>query len=497
MAAGQLEREIRLEIGDSFALAVVGGDEDAGAAIHELPRTELIARYYDTDDLRLARWEASIWFRHGDGWTVELARGLQQGVLERGVVAFPGDHDTIPAEVVALVAGFTRGAPLLEVATLTTQRHPSKVVGNDGRELAELVDDRVLVHRPGADDRHFRMLGVEPSAEAAPGAVEALVGRIEEAGARRTTKSKIEVAIGGTDPIVGELPMPDVGTAPTAREVVVAAITGATRQLVLNLPGVRLDTDPEHLHKARVAVRRLRSDLGTFRPLLDDGWVPELRNELRWLGGELGEVRDLDVLIPTLEDVAAEHPVMEAGDVEAVIDIFHRLRDERRRTMLAALESPRAAAVIDRLITVSRDPRTAPQADDPADEMLPGLARKPWRRLRRDVDALGASSTDADLHQIRIAAKRARYAAEAVAPASGAPAREFARAMTDIQDCLGELNDAIVIGAHLREAAQRDPRVAFAAGQLASLLGVRAEHTRRDFRRVWRKSSRKQLRAWW
>lgn len=497
MSAEGLEREIKLCVDEEYELPAVDRLTGGGVSVRELPTRELTAVYYDTADHRLARWGCSLRFRSDDGWTVKLASGVDQGVLARAEINFPGTDDAVPTDAVALVSGFTRGSPLAPAATVVTTRHPVELADGDGRELAELVDDHVVVNRPGEDEWRFRMLEVELAETTAPGDVDRLIGELVNAGATPTTRSKIEIALGKAHPTGDELPVPDVGSAPTAREVIVASITGATRQLVTNLPDVRLDTGPENVHQARVAVRRLRSDLGTFRPLLDDSWVPELRDELRWLGGVLGEVRDLDVLIPTLEDVAEAHPVMEPADLQAVVDHFHRSRAERRRRMLAALDSERATALVDRLIAVSRNPHTAPQADDPADELLPGLARKPWRRLRRAVDSLSASSTDQDLHRIRIHAKRARYAAEAVAPASGKPARRFAKAMTDIQDCLGELNDAIVIGGHLREAARADPTLAFPAGQLASLLGVRAEHTRKDFRRVWRRASRKQLRGWW
>ena len=59
-----------------------------------------------------------------------------------------------------------------------------------------------------------------------------------------------------------------------------------------------------------MAVRRLRALLRAARPMIDRGWADELRDELRWLGAALGEVRDLDVLLEHLEDEAAE---LEAG----------------------------------------------------------------------------------------------------------------------------------------------------------------------------------------
>ena len=71
-------------------------------------------------------------------------------------------------------------------------------------------------------------------------------------------------------------------------------------ELIAHDPGTRLGDDPEELHQARVATRRLRAVLRAARPLLDPGWTESLRAELSWLGGALGPVRDLDVLLDHL-----------------------------------------------------------------------------------------------------------------------------------------------------------------------------------------------------
>ena len=68
------------------------------------------------------------------------------------------------------------------------------------------------------------------------------------------------------------------------------------RALRAHEAGARAGRDPEHLHEMRVAVRRLRAILRASRALFDPAWVDRLRDELDWLGGRLGLVRDLDVL---------------------------------------------------------------------------------------------------------------------------------------------------------------------------------------------------------
>src|SRR5205085_4015870 len=82
----------------------------------------------------------------------------------------------------------------------------------------------------------------------------------------------------------------------TAGEVVRHAIALSVASLMRHDPGVRLGDDPEDVHRARVATRRLRSQFRTFRTLLDTEWANALREDLRWLGTGLGGVRDRQVM---------------------------------------------------------------------------------------------------------------------------------------------------------------------------------------------------------
>ena len=112
--------------------------------------------------------------------------------------------------------------------------------------------------------------------------------------------------------------------------------------------------------------------------------------------------------------------------------------------------------------------------------MLPDLARKPWRHLRRDVEALAEDPPDEQLHAVRIRAKRARYAAEAVAPALGPAVRDFAKAVAKLQDVLGDHQDAVVATQWLRDVAHDtdSPDEEFVAGMLAGFLRPIERETR-------------------
>jgi len=140
----------------------------------------------------------------------------------------------------------------------------------------------------------------------------------------------------------------------------------------------------------------------------------------------------------------------------------------------------------------------APERDDVDDVELEKLVRKPWKRLRDAVDALEEDPADEELHEVRIRAKRARYAAEAVAPAVGRDAKRFAKRITDVQDVLGEHQDSVVAEQWLRaqlDSSSRGPML-FVAGELAAIERAAGRAARNHFPAVWRRARRKHLREW-
>ena len=148
--------------------------------------------------------------------------------------------------------------------------------------------------------------------------------------------------------------------------------------------------------------------------------------------------------------------------------------------------------LFERLVDASVDPATGPRADRPAREVMPKLVRKRWKRLDRAVGRLGRHPAQAELHTVRILAKRVRYATEAVAPAAGKQARKFAKDAARIQDALGELNDAAVTGAWLTEIAERlDGPAGFAAGRMAQQLIVDARTQDKRWRTAHRSMTKR------
>jgi CHAD domain-containing protein len=259
-------------------------------------------------------------------------------------------------------------------------------------------------------------------------------------------------------------------------------------------PGVRLGDDPEDVHRARVATRRLRSQLRTFGTLLDTEWANALREDLRWLGSGLGSVRDRQVMAQRFRSrttALAEDDALTVADLSAELQAES---EEARGRLVLDMRSDRYIDLIERLVEASRAPALMADGQQRAELVIAKLARSDWKPLRKGVAALPDQPADAELHRIRILAKRLRYAAEAAEPVAGKIATRSAEAAAALQDVLGDHQDSVTAQQWLREAG-RGPR-AFVAGELTALERETAAHDRTAWHNVWKKLDRKRLRRW-
>ncbi|HMG26365.1 MAG TPA: CYTH and CHAD domain-containing protein [Acidimicrobiia bacterium] len=456
--------------------------------------------YHDTPDLRLARAGATLLYRGDDGWVVTLGRGgADDPGRPKHEHRFDGEAGNPPAAALELVRALVRTSKVGPVARLRTRRRPVELHDRSGKTLGQVLDDEVTVLAGGRVAARFREVELEVDDAAPEGLVDALHTRLRAAGAGPPDPSpQIVRALGWR-----ALEPPDVaavhrlGPSPPAADVIRNALAASVARLVAHDPGVRLGDDPEDVHQARVATRRLRSDLRTFRDLLDADWAQSLRRDLKGIAHELGAVRDTEVLLDRLRAHAERLPPADQAPAKKIVQRLLQRWDEARAELRDALESARYAELLDRLVEAAQEPALLPDADAPATDLLPPLVREPWGRLRATVDELPEDPPDAQLHEVRIEAKRCRYAAEAVAPAIGKRARAFAKAIADLQDVLGEHQDAVVAEAWLREVASAAiGREVFVAGQLASLERLEIDRTRKAWGEVWQAASKKKLRQW-
>jgi CHAD domain-containing protein len=502
------EREVKLAAWGGFALPALD-DVAPDVTVEALKAKKLDATYYDTRDLRLARAGVSLRHRVGDDppWTVKLPDDDSGPAMNRREIPFEGAAGAIPAPAAALVRAYARAEALVPVARLKTER--SRVgLSVDGTAVAEIADDEVSVYHGRRLASRFREIEVEVEDSAPDGLLPAVVERLRAAGAGAPDKTpKVVRALGprALEPLPGAVTSVVPGS--TIGEVVQAAVANALARIVGHDPGVRLGDDPEDVHQARVGTRRLRSDLRTFRPLLEPEWVAGLREEAGWFAGLLGEVRDTEVLMERLEHQAATLPKEDGEAAAPVIARLGRERESARERLLEAMDGSRYVALLDRLTEAAQEPRFAdPGADggkaagpgQRAADALPPLVSRPWRRLNKAVRALPETPADQELHAVRILAKHTRYAAEAAAGVIGKPATAFAKQIAAVQTVLGDHQDACVTEAWLRRAAgkTRSTREAMLIGQLIGLQRAEARAKRAEWAEVWRRASDRALRGW-
>ena len=448
-----------------------------GVTLGEPEVHELVAVYYDTADLRLAADRVALRRRtggHDAGWHVKR----YQGGSDRDEVQLPPSRSAaVPAAVGAEVRAVTRGGALRPTVRMTTRRTEWPLLDADGKVLALVADDDVrtdLIADPAAGQQ-WREVEVE-LVDGDRALLKKVDKRLRKAGAiPAAAPAKIARALDGrwpdTDPVAG----PEGSAA-----AIVGAYVRAQRDTLVDFdPRVRRD-EPDAVHKMRVATRRLRSTLRTFRPLWDRSAADDLRSELGWLADVLGKVRDAEVLEARLRGELDAVPVeLVLGPVaDRLLGGLAAQAARDRRALVTALNGKRYAALLDDLDELLAAAPTE-RGLRPAETYVPHRVR--WAVGK--VDALldtaeaaepgalplpGVLDRDTALHEARKAAKRARYAAEAAAPVGGPGAAALATALEGVQELLGDQHDSVVTRDLLRTTGLR----AHAAGENAFTYGL-------------------------
>ena len=326
----------------------------------------------------------------------------------------------------------------------------------NGTAVGVVDDDEVSVEAGIGKGQRFREVEVEIHPEAPEELLSAVVDAYVGAGATvGEPRPKLAQTLGASVGEPPELAPVDLDDPPTLGQLVRSALTDHVRRIVEHDPVIRLDLDVEGVHQMRVATRRLRADLRTFRPVLDREWSEPLRDEAKWLGRALGRVRDADVMLASMRERRDELPERDRHGADRLVARLESDREAALATMQNVLDGRRYRLLLDALVEAAHEPRFADDTEpgEDATDVVPKLAAKPWKKLRKEVRQLDDDPADAELHQVRIRAKRARYASEAAAIAVGRQAEELADRLADLQDVLGELQDAVVAEDWLRRAA--------------------------------------------
>ena len=434
MVDTQEERELKFDVPDRFQLPPVEDlAKSAGNRASARSSTvELASTYFDTPDRALLRHRVTLRRREGDtdtGWHLKVPHENARTELR---LPLDGASE-VPGELSGLVAGLTLGAPLQPIASVRTTRHLTGIYDDRDALLAEIADDSVHGATFGASTQLSEWREIE--VELGDGD-EKLLGRLAKrllaAGARESgSGSKLARTVGA-----------EAAVHPARDEPTQLLVDYLEEQFqVISAGDVALRRGQEPVHKTRVAVRRLRSILRVFGDLFPDD-LAEFDTELSWYQNTLGDVRDRQVQRPRLAAaVSALPPELVLGPVAADLDQTLLVEQLHARKELArALDSERYLAMLRRIRELADDPPT-PQETQVADLVAAADAahKKAATRLKR-----GAKAKDAELlHRARKAAKRARYAAELVAPAIGKRADRRVERLKDLQDVLGEHQDSV------------------------------------------------------
>jgi len=489
MAMEPLEVELKLEI-DAADAGRVAGAPVLAALTGETQ--DLLSTYFDTPDEDLRRKGFGLRIRRSGRKRVQTVKA--EGEAAAGLFVRPewecavkGDRPVLDAQAGPLADLFAPEvlatlAPLFETRVTRTVFAP--VIEGAMIELALDVGEAV------AGPRRVALSEVELELKSgSPRALFDLARQLDEhVPLRLGVRSKSEAGYGlagdGRPRAVKAEPVA-LDRAGDARDAFTAIAHNCIRQFRLNEGGVMAKGGAGSIHQARVGLRRLRSAFSLFKPLLaGDARAGLLQLELKWLAAELGEVRNLDVLIPRMSEGARVQ--LEVARERALEHV--RVALASARTRLLMIDLAEWLAIGDWRIDPADPALAARPAPDFAADVL-DLHRRRIKKRGRHLVKLD----DAHRHGVRIEGKKLRYAAEffgALYPGKKARRRHkaFLSAIEDLQDALGELNDFVTGPEVLARLGVEETLPALGKRQEREMLEGAADslETLLDVKRFWR-----------
>ncbi len=461
---------------------------DGVASVDQAEPVDLVATYFDTEDLALTKAGVSLRRRTGGsdaGWHLKVPAG--EG---RDEIGWPLGRSarTVPVALRRSVQAWTFGLPLAAVANIETHRATSRLLAADGAVLAEVADDRVVgtPRHDGAAPVVWR----EWEVELVDGDRELLtaVGSILEGNGVHQSSYGRKI-----DRVLALDPVPEPPDPRTAAGLLQRRLVDQLALLRLHDSGIRRRV-PDSVHQFRVTCRRLRGALATFRPVLGRAVTEPIRDDLRWVARTLSDARDAEVMHARLRELLEEEPVV-VGPVRRRLQRTYRAQErdgmQRGDELLA---SDRYFSLLHALDALTADPPWTERRNDDARKLARRRLRKERRRVQGRVDVaealaeVGGEAHDAAMHRVRKGVKRYRYALEAAAPVIGEDADRLRDQAKSLSQVLGERQDTTVTRADLLEmarAATDEGESAFTYGRLHARESTRAENLDRDFERDW------------
>jgi triphosphatase len=428
---------------------------------HRAVVSELDAIYFDTDQLELQSQGIALRLRQaGTRWvqTVKTRGQSVGGLHQRTEWEYPSDGIHLNFDAITHVdlrnqlTVLHQADALKPIFRTRFRRWARLLVLPDGSQIELAVDHGSI--EAGKKQDTISEIELELKAGRPEVLFDVALGFMPDIALQIEIRSKAER---GYVLFTGEEASPrrmQVGNIPRSTEPAEACalfIETALEQLQRNWAGAIIGSDPEFIHQARVALRRLRATFGVFRSVIPHETALPLRNGLRSLMSELGPARDWDVfLTETLPALKAAMP-QEPG-LTWLTRAAQDAREQAQRAAASALqakEMPTLLLQLGRLAchlrapVINEDQITRPPKKKPLPEFARSVLRK--RAKQADVDAASLAQLDIEArHAWRITLKKLRYSGDFLAPVFGRKdrTRRWIDALSSLQDILGSLNDA-------------------------------------------------------
>jgi inorganic triphosphatase YgiF len=468
------EVELKLELTPDAAGRVLEHPVVRTLAVGPAEVHELHSVYFDTRDLALANDGIALRLRRpGDSQgrqlqTVKFGDGGSAGLFSRGEVEdeVAGErpdpaairNDAVRARLLEVLAGQP-----LEPVFETEMRRTHLQLRDDAAEWSLDLDEGEV--RAGFAREPIHELELELHSGRASRLYEVALALSESVPLWPGTRSKAERGHAlrtGERPAPTRARVPELSRDATLAEAMHRIALSCLTQISANTVPAWEGIDPEGVHQMRVGVRRMRSLFSALRPVLPAREMRPLRTQLRWLAGQLGEVRDLDVFI---DDLLLPLFRLRGNDaaLKRLLDEALALREERRLALRKALRSRRHTRLVLQLGGwIARSAERAATLDElptPLSERANAFSDVVLERLHRKTEKLASkvlSGPPAARHDLRIALKKQRYACEFFRTLYGAKdAKRYLRRLSRLQDLLGALNDVDTAGRVLQELLER------------------------------------------
>jgi triphosphatase len=506
-----MEIELKLVLpGQGEEEAVVAYLRGKGYTVEKLDPVRNVDTYLDTFDWSLLKSKYALRYRLENGsarYTLKSVGSIDRGLAQREENEIPLDNSVdVPTDIPVKefrkrVGEMIYPRKLIEQVQVRTDRDHYRVVSPEGADIDLAFDTSSFSVRGLHKPRRAKKLH-EMEAEILKGPVKSLstlsrllVRKFKYAS---STASKLQVAMDRLKVVMPSKKPPEGLMVRLDDRLDLAVRKILTHQFQWfreQLSGVQRDIDSEFVHQARVATRRMRSVLRLFGGAIPDRTAAYLAGEMKWLGGQFGAVRDIDVFLLNLSRLKGKVERLPGKKKRAFENLIEKDRHGLWDRLREALESPRYKALERRFVQFLEKPLAssprASLASKTVREVAPVLITEKLDAVIQQGHTQLAEPNLKEFHRLRIRMKRLRYACEFMASAYDGALDPFIERMVEIQDCLGELQDTVFTREFIDSLSNDwkgkvvDPDLFFILGEIYQLQAQIEKGRQEAFGRIW------------